>query len=327
MSIMRYLSLFSGIGGFEVAIHQVFGDKAECVGYSEIDKHAIAEYESHYPNHVNLGDITKLKKNDIDSLDKIDLIVGGFPCSDLSSANDQNRKGLNGQKSGLFWIMCNVIMWARTQNPNLQIIIENNASMAHKWRDMITNKLCIVLKQTLYCNFFDSSQWVMQRRRRYYWTLKQIPEYYGTRKQSMNDVLVPINEAKQYKLKANAIMFLNSSPPHLHGYKGEIISIKGSCYKKKSVEYPTRLSNFGYSTTLDDYVKCLVTRYQSCFLLDYRLCSREHMFIPRYLAKSEFNRLFGYPENYVYTNRNSVYARLYGMTVVPPVVKHILLNL
>lgn len=59
---MRYLSLFSGIGGFEVAIHQVFGHQAKCVGYSEIDKHAIAEYGRHYPSHKNLGDITKIKE-------------------------------------------------------------------------------------------------------------------------------------------------------------------------------------------------------------------------------------------------------------------------
>lgn len=64
---MRYLSLFSGIGGFEVAIHQFYEEKREkedaiCVGYSEIDKHAIAEYARHYPDHHNLGDVTKLKK-------------------------------------------------------------------------------------------------------------------------------------------------------------------------------------------------------------------------------------------------------------------------
>lgn len=43
--------MFSGIGGFELAIG------GECVGYSEIDKHAIKTYEEHF-NHVNYGDAT-----------------------------------------------------------------------------------------------------------------------------------------------------------------------------------------------------------------------------------------------------------------------------
>ena len=50
----RYLSLFSGIGGFESAIHSVF-PAAECVGYSEVDKFALRCYQHHFPNHVNLG--------------------------------------------------------------------------------------------------------------------------------------------------------------------------------------------------------------------------------------------------------------------------------
>jgi site-specific DNA-cytosine methylase len=39
--------LFSGIGGFELAIHSVFPN-AECVGYSEIDKYAIKTYRKHF---------------------------------------------------------------------------------------------------------------------------------------------------------------------------------------------------------------------------------------------------------------------------------------
>lgn len=93
---MRYLSLFSGIGGFEVALHSVFGKDAECYGYTEIDKHAISEYERHYPFHDNVGDVKNIKKKTIDRIGKNDLIVGGFPCSDLSSMNHKGRQGLDG---------------------------------------------------------------------------------------------------------------------------------------------------------------------------------------------------------------------------------------
>ena len=50
------------------------------------------------------GDITKLKG---DELDPVDLIVGGSPCQDLSVAGQ--RKGLEGERSGLFIEMIRII--------------------------------------------------------------------------------------------------------------------------------------------------------------------------------------------------------------------------
>lgn len=324
---MRYLSLFSGIGGFELAINQVYGEKAVCVGYSEIDRHAIQEYERHYPHHKNLGDVNKITKKAIYALGKIDLIVGGFPCNDLSSAGQTGRLGLEGAKSGLFWVMLKIIKWTQKNNQNLKIIIENNASMAHKWRDVITSELSKIMKENVVCNYFDSSQWVLQRRRRYYWTLNKIPTYVGPRLHNMSDVLISVKEARQYALTDKAIKYINGSPSHLHGDKGEYISKIGNCYEKVHVCFPTRLHNFKGSSTKDTYIKCINTLYDGAVLLDYRMCPGANTFIPRHLAKQEFNKLFGFPDNYVLSNSKSIFARLYGMTVVPSVIKHILLNI
>lgn len=76
---MKYISLFSGIGGFEIAIHRVFPE-AVCLGYSEIRPAAIKVYEEHFPDHYNLGDITQITNEEITELvkDGCDLIVGGF---------------------------------------------------------------------------------------------------------------------------------------------------------------------------------------------------------------------------------------------------------
>lgn len=73
---MKYLSLFSGIGGFELGI----GDMAECVGFSEIDEPAIRVYKRHFPEHKNYGDITKINPKE---LPDFDFLVGGFPCQSL----------------------------------------------------------------------------------------------------------------------------------------------------------------------------------------------------------------------------------------------------
>ena len=324
----RYLSLFSGIGGFEVAFHTLYGDKAICVAYCEIDKHAIQEYTRHYPHHQNLGAIENITPRKIHQLGKIDIVVGGFPCNDLSSANHAGRHGLDGQKSGLFWKMLRVLQWVKKKNPHVHIIIENNASMAHRWRDMITFELSAVFQKPVYCHHFDSMQWVLQRRRRYFWTLQKIPAYNGRRivYQSLHDILIPTQEAKKHIISDKIIDYLNQTPAHLRGKHGFIIEREDekNGFHKTYVAYPTRVHG-RTSSTKDGYVKSIDTTLQ--YLLDYRLCRGKDAFIPRYITKPELARLFGYPENYIETEHTSIYARLYGMTVVPPVIRHILTHI
>lgn len=319
---MRFLSLFSGIGGFECAIAQRYGRTATCVGYSEIYKPAIEEYERHYPDHNNLGDINAVTKKDVESLGRIDLIVGGFPCNNLSSANSSNRVGLDGPKSGLFWVMLKVIRWVLHKNPNVKIIIENNASMSNKWRDVITQKLSAAFKKPVCCNYFDSSQWLMQRRRRYYWTLQPIPEYTGPRIQSMGDVLIPLRDARRFAVSDNVIRCLNESPSYLTQKHGHYVCNKNKSYVLKHVDYPTRWIS-RYSTTRELYIRCVTTSKTNCILFDYRF-GDNGSFLPRFLSKSELNSLFMYPENYVKSDSITQYYKLYGMSVVPCVVYYIL---
>lgn len=311
---MRYISLFSGIGGFEYAIHKVMKN-ASCVGFAEIDSHAIKEYERHFPDHINLGNVTNIKKKDIDNLGKIDLLVAGFPCNNLSSANSTSRNGLDGDKSGLFWVMIKILKWIRHNNPELKIIIENNASMSNKWRDTITSELSKALKKRVFCNYFDSSQWVVQRRRRYYWTLNEIPAYKGKRKQSVLDILSPIEISKKYEISDTHVKNLNLK----YGNTKKGIILDRPNRKFVNVDYSTRWASL-LSKTSNDYIKCIITTPGNNMLFD----SRNGMFLIREYTKEELNKLFGYPNNYVKTEKKTHYFRLYGMSVVPPVIMHIL---
>ena len=93
---MTYLSLFSGIGGFEIGI----GKKGQCIGYSEIDLYALSIYRSHFPKHKSYGDVTQIKPED---LPPFDLLVGGFPCQAFSIAG--KRQGFNDKRgNGIFEI-------------------------------------------------------------------------------------------------------------------------------------------------------------------------------------------------------------------------------
>ena len=118
MRHVRYFSMFSGIGGFELGIGQAardLGITAECVGYSEIDKAAIRTYEEHF-NHDNYGDATLI---DPAALPEFDLLVGGFPCQAFSVAG--KRLGFDEARGTLFFDIARILEVREPQN----FILEN----------------------------------------------------------------------------------------------------------------------------------------------------------------------------------------------------------
>lgn len=110
---MRYLSLFSGVEAATQAWHAIGW---ECVGVSEIEPNPCAVLAHHYPNVPNLGDVTKITEEDIAALGRIDLVVFGSPCQDLSIAG--KRKGFtnadgDATRSGLFFAAMRIIGWCK----------------------------------------------------------------------------------------------------------------------------------------------------------------------------------------------------------------------
>lgn len=102
---MKYISLFSGIGGFEYGIQQSkYADKLECIGYSEVDKYAEDVYRYHFPNHTRLGDVTKIRTEE---LPEFDFLVGGFPCQSFSVAG--KRGGFNDTRGTLFFEIARIL--------------------------------------------------------------------------------------------------------------------------------------------------------------------------------------------------------------------------
>ncbi len=148
---MKYLSLFSGIGGFELGIQQAYetirqGGESEqlgnirghlpnierngqdeqypsCIGYSEIDKYAIATYQQHYPEHKNYGDITKINA---DELPDFDLLVGGFPCQAFSIAG--KRKGFEDTRGTLFFEIARIL---KAKQPRLFLLENVKGLLSH----------------------------------------------------------------------------------------------------------------------------------------------------------------------------------------------------
>ena len=92
---MKIIDLFSGIGGFALGFQRAGYHFTEHY-FSEIDKHAIANYKHNFPNAKHIGDITTIQPADIAGAD---IITFGSPCQDFSLAGQ--RAGLAGTKSSL----------------------------------------------------------------------------------------------------------------------------------------------------------------------------------------------------------------------------------
>lgn len=153
---MNVLSLFDGISCGRVALERA-GIKVDTYYASEIDKYAIKITQKNYPDTVQLGDV-----NDIDFTkftNKIDLLLGGSPCTDLSIAK-KNREGLKGKNSSLFWKYAEAL---NTIKPKW-FIFENVASMKKEDKDIITKTLGVEPIM------IDSALVSAQQRKRLYWT-------------------------------------------------------------------------------------------------------------------------------------------------------------
>lgn len=118
MDKLKYISLFSGIGGFDLGF-----DRAgmECVLQVEKDEKARAVLAHHWPNVPKMElveDVTRDKIRQL-GIDSIDLLCGGFPCQDLSVGF--KGKGLAGKRSGLWFEFYRII----TELKPGWIVIEN----------------------------------------------------------------------------------------------------------------------------------------------------------------------------------------------------------
>lgn len=108
---MKYISLFSGIGGFDLGF-----DRAgmTCVAQVEKDEKARAVLAKHWPDVQRFDDVKEFNYGK-----PVDLIAGGFPCQDVSVAG--RRAGLAGERSGLWHEFHRIIASLRPR----WVVIEN----------------------------------------------------------------------------------------------------------------------------------------------------------------------------------------------------------
>lgn len=338
---LRYISLFSGIGGFEQAIHQSYPD-ADCIGFSEVDPYAIKIYRSHFPNHTNLGDITKINHKGLRRLVRrfgCDLIVGGFPCTNLSSMANMkgNSDGLNGPKSGLFYDMIKIIESVRKENPNVKFIIENNFSMKKSNREEITETLREKFKNVC-SHTIDNSLLGVQCRKRIIWTNFPFePPKQNSCIQQWEDVLEPFEKVKDHTLTDKMVSCLNKLSEYANpkGFTKIAVPIEGTKRYRfeqiKTKQHKSRWDIQGRSDTMETqiYTPYPVGKSRPItagsgggnnMVLDRR---GGDGFIPRNFFPIEIERLFGLPSGYTDVNGMSDTKRKHALgNSIPVFIAH-----
>ena len=157
---MIVVSLFDGISCGQQALKEL-GIKIEKYYVSEIDEYCIRITQKNFPNTIQLGDVKNIKG---DEFKKVDLLIAGTPCQDLSSFK-QNAQGLKGNKSILFFEFLRILRKVKSK----YFLLENVKSMKKKDKDIITKELGVEPIK------INSAEFSAQNRERLYWT--NIPQF------------------------------------------------------------------------------------------------------------------------------------------------------
>lgn len=158
----RVASFFAGIGGFDLGLEKA---GMEVVFQCEINKFCQKVLRKNWPNVSLHTDITQLDANEIPDSS---VWCGGFPCQDVSSANQGKRKGLEGARSGLFYTYAKLIEERKPE----WLVIENVPGLlnSHNGQDfkVVIDKL-VELGYGVSWRVLDAKYFgTPQRRRRVY---------------------------------------------------------------------------------------------------------------------------------------------------------------
>ena len=136
---MKFVSLFAGIGGFDLGFERA---GMECVAQVEIDEWCQRVLTKHWPDVHKFGDIKDVGIGRKYQLPSADLICGGFPCQDIAPGSS-TRNGINGERSGLwheyFRIVCEIKpKWVVVENSSNLVSSQNGDEFREILRSLST---------------------------------------------------------------------------------------------------------------------------------------------------------------------------------------------
>lgn len=210
---INVLSLFDGLSAGRVALERA-GIKVNKYFASEIEPQPMAITQYHYPDTIQLGDIREWESWD---LPKIDLLLAGSPCTQISQAGSRkglevnsledyralkkNKHDFGKSQSYLFWEFVDVL---RTYKP--QYFLLENVRMKQEWADLISNAIGVDF------TMLDSALVSGQNRKRFYW--------FGTLNEEGSYTTIPLKQPADKNIMLKDVVLPDVLPVCLHNLYG-----------------------------------------------------------------------------------------------------------
>jgi DNA (cytosine-5)-methyltransferase 1 len=318
---LRYLSLFSGIGGFDLGF-----DRAgmECVGQVEYDEKARSVLARHWPDVKRLNDVKEIQG---DEFGTVDLIAGGFPCQDVSVAG--RREGLAGERSGLWFEFHRIIERVKPR----WVVIENVPGLlsSNSGRDFAT-----ILRGLVECGYgvawrvLDAQYFGVAQPRRRVFIVASLGDgaaasaIFDTESTYGDKAAAGIKEREDYPGDDSGYLYG-------HWWNGRDVSqtLDAVLYKKQALPEKNR------------FPAVMVPVWQRCACCEDYWCNIHHMHaydcdcppveefekypyepgLLRWITPIEAERLQGFPDNYTDGQSDSARYRQLGNAVAVPVAE------
>ena len=161
---MRWLSMFSGVGGFELGLERAArftGTPHETVAACDNDPYAVSVYARHFPRvKVHRCDAERL---DVGALPEFDAVCGGFPCRTFSTAG--RRLGIEGDGGACFF---EVARAARERRPRILFLENVPGLLSHDGGRTFARMLAALdgIRYDAVWQCVDCSNWLPQDRTR-----------------------------------------------------------------------------------------------------------------------------------------------------------------
>ena len=316
---MKFIDLFSGIGGFRVALEK-YGNK--CVFSADFNKYACDTYSKNF-NDYPLIDIQKYPEKKIPNHD---ILCAGFPCQPFSIGG--KRKGFDDVRGTLFFDIVRIL---KEKKPKI-FILENVRGLVNHNKGKTFKKIINILSNKVNNEHVKSSRenlgynvfWkilnskdynIPQNRERVFIIGFKNPninfEFPKKKllKKSLNDLI----EEKSQKFKNISDLSKSYVFKHLKNHK-KYNKIKNLNYLVANEVRKSRC-NFRF----DNISPCLTTKMGTGgnnvpYLVNHN----------RFVSLEECLSLQGFPKNYKLTNNYSEALKQIGNSVTVPVIEEII---
>lgn len=195
---VNVVSAFDGIAGARAALDQAGIPVGSYMAY-ETDPKAAAIAAKNYPDIQHLGDVREFVRPD----GTTDLLCAGFPCQDLSRGN-VSGKGLDGERSGLFWELPKMLDEAQPRH----FLVENVVPRGSKGDRNIE-----IISKTLGVDpvFLDAKDFGPMARPRAFWTNIPVGEYTPSQALFRDALLGSVPD--KYMISPKGVAYLNRQAP------------------------------------------------------------------------------------------------------------------